>query len=124
MRGMDTLGSARGPLLALHRILMEIERGDYEKRHGRVHPGGLLDLLLYHPTFAWLRSLSAAIARLDELADAPPDAAARAEWVLAMRTLLRPDAEGGEFQRRYAECLARSPEALHAHAVVMRALPR
>jgi hypothetical protein len=120
----DPLGPARAPLLALHRILIDLERGEYEKLHGRVNPAGLYDLLLHHPSFAWMRPLSAAIARLDELPDTPESATARAEWLLAMRTLLRPDPEGGVFQRRYAECLARSPEALHAHAVVMRALPR
>jgi len=115
---------ARAPLLALHRVLIDLERGEYEKRHGRVTPATLLDLLLHHPQFEWLRPLSVAIAAMDQMPATPDTLAMRIAWVETMRELLSPDPELGGFQRHYAARLARSPEALHAHAMVVKVLPR
>ena len=56
----------RRSLLDLHKALLDAQQIRYEREHGRVRSSGeLLGLVLEHPAFAWLRSLSALIARLD-----------------------------------------------------------
>jgi hypothetical protein len=61
------IAELRGGLLDLHKSLMDAQRVRYEREHGRVRtPNEFLGLVLEHPAFAWLRSLSALIAQLDE----------------------------------------------------------
>ncbi|HEX3060151.1 MAG TPA: hypothetical protein VHP62_12360, partial [Usitatibacter sp.] len=57
----------RHSILELHKALLDAQRIRYEREHGRIRSSGeLLGLVLEHPAFAWLRQLSALIARLDE----------------------------------------------------------
>jgi len=61
------IAELRTTLLDLHKSLMDAQRVRYEREHGRIQtPNEFLGLLLEHPSFAWLRSLSALIAQLDE----------------------------------------------------------
>src|SRR5687767_7029024 len=81
----------RTALLDLHRALVEGERRDYEKAHGRVSGGDFLQALIRDPAFAWLTPLTRLIARLDELEDAEgegtqPESAATV--LAAIRALL------------------------------------
>ncbi|HKJ22962.1 MAG TPA: hypothetical protein VKA13_07725, partial [Gammaproteobacteria bacterium] len=57
----QTLDDLHGPLLHLHKTLLEIERKAYEKAHGRLSANELLKLALNDQQFAWLRELSALI---------------------------------------------------------------
>src|SRR5881296_4090784 len=57
-------------LLSLHGVLLDRERRAYEERHGSVASRQLLHLLLHDEQFSWLRSLSAMIAKIDEVVDA------------------------------------------------------
>src|SRR5258706_12368031 len=70
-KGMPTpdefVQQLRHSILELHKALLDAQRIRYEREHGRIQSAGeLLGLVLEHPTFAWLRQLSALIARLDE----------------------------------------------------------
>ena len=57
----------RHSVLALHKALLDAQRIRYEREHGRISTSGeFLGLVLEHPSFAWLRTLSALIARIDE----------------------------------------------------------
>ncbi len=57
----------RHSLLDLHKALLDAQRIRYEREHGRISTSGeFLGLVLEHPVFAWLRTLSALIARIDE----------------------------------------------------------
>src|SRR6516225_7032041 len=82
----------RHALLDLHKALMDAQRIAYERTHGRIATSGeFLGLVLEHPEFAWLRSLSALIARLDEWLDddkADPDELNAV--VTALRALVEP----------------------------------
>ena len=60
----DRLRDLSERLLKLHRVLLDRERVAYETRHGSVAAGDLFRLVLDDPQFAWLRSLSALIARI------------------------------------------------------------
>lgn len=120
----DRLRDLSGRLLRLHRILLDGERRAYETRHGSVAAGDLFRLVLDDPQFAWLRLLSALIARIDAAVDddevlAPDDVdAAFAE----VYRLLKGGA-GGEFQDKYHDALQRSPDVVMAHAEVSKLFP-
>lgn len=124
------LEGVRRALLHLHKGLLEVERGAYEKVYGRLASGAeLLQLVIQHPWFAWLRPVSEIVVRIDEMLDAKAeepvterDAAALLQQV---RSLLRP-AEGSgneEFSRRYQQALQQDPGIILAHAEVIRNLP-
>ena len=76
------------------------------------------------PNFRWLRSLSGAMAELDELLDEVPLLDERHTRVVRMRfdALVTEDEGAGEFGVRYREYLQRSPEVVMAHAMVRIAL--
>ncbi len=118
------LRPVRQALLDLHKQLLESERAQYEGAHGRVQPGELLQLLLNDPRFAWLRSVSELIVRIDEMAEADePPAADAVDQVLSIvdRLLSQPDS-GSDFARKYEETLQRHPELVVHHGRVMHAL--
>lgn len=113
-------------LLRLHKSLLDGERAAYERLHGPIPSNGaFLQLVLGHPSFAWLRDLSRSMSRLDELAEAKetsPAEALRAQRA-SLRTLLTPMQDGEEFNRRYHDALERNPDAALAHAAVLDLLP-
>jgi len=115
---MSTLAQLRRPLLDLHKTLVDAEREDYERTRGRMSDGDFLKALIDEPAFAWLGALTALIVRLEEFES--PDLPK--EYVAEIRRLLKPDAGGSPFQRKYGDLLQRRPEALVAHGAVMRAL--
>jgi hypothetical protein len=53
------LREVRLKILHLHKALLEIERKSYERIHGTINSGELLQLAINHPQFAWLRLVSA-----------------------------------------------------------------
>ena len=111
-------------LLKLHKALLETERVVYERVHGRVTSGELLQLVLNHEQFVWLRPISELIVLIDELLDADePVTAGDAEALLARaRTLLRPLETGSEFERRYHAALQQEPAVVLAHGEVRLSL--
>src|SRR5262247_1110277 len=60
------LGELRGRLLHLHKMLLELERQDHERRSGRVSTGELLQLVINNAQFAWLGVISALLVEIDE----------------------------------------------------------
>jgi hypothetical protein len=113
----------RRRLLELHRVLVDAEREAWERAHGRVTDRAFLDLLIKDPAFAWLGALTALIVRLDELAEEErQDRQALEDCTAKLRELLRPDEAGGDFQRRYAELVQRSPAVVVAHGAAMQVL--
>jgi hypothetical protein len=115
---MPSLQDLRRPLLELHKTLVDAERESYERGRGRMSDGEFLKALIDDPAFAWLGALTALIVRLEEV----EDAVLPKEYVAEIRRLLKPDAEGSAFQRKYGEWLQNRPEALVAHGAVIRAL--
>jgi hypothetical protein len=120
----DRLRDLSSRLLRLQRLLLDDERRAYEARHGVVAPGDLVRLVLDDPQFAWLRSLSALIARIDAAVDG--DDALRSEDVdAAFREVFRllKGGAGGQFQDKYHDALQRSPDVVMAHAEVSKMFP-
>ena len=117
------LGEVRLKILHLHQALLEIERKSYERIHGRVNSGELLQLVINHPQFAWLRTISALITQIDEMfdTDEPPAAEDVTNLVIQARQLLTSPGDE-EFRDRYQQALQREPDAVMAHAALMTLL--
>jgi len=111
---MGRMENARSALLSLHRALVDFERRNYEKTHGRTSGGEFLQALVRDPSLAWLAPLTSQIARLDELAEAKEAAAQRRTWRARTRSLLRT----GDYARR----IESSPDVAFAHAAALHAL--
>ena len=120
----DRLRALSERLLRLHRVLLDGERLAYETRHGVVAAGDLFRLVLDDPQFAWLRSLSALIARIDAAIDSE-DALSSHDVDAAFREVFRllKGGAGGEFQDKYHEALQRSPDVVMAHSEVSKLFP-
>ena len=112
-------------LLRLHGLLLNRERRAYEREHGALASRALLDLLLNDEGFAWLRSLSGMVARIDELVDDDsPLPAELIERVFADTVHLLKSGEDTSFHAKYVDALQDSPEIVMAHAEVSKLLPR
>ena len=114
----------RDRLLKLHKALLDWERAQYEHAYGQVRSSGdMLQLVLGHDQFAWLRSYSGLIVRIDEwlVSDQPSRQDAEAFWEEAGK-LTTPGEEADAPQDRYREAIDSSPEAAMAHASIRDAL--
>jgi hypothetical protein len=135
----ESLSNVRRTLLDLHKALIERERAAYEKGHGAVSPGEMLQLLIRDEAFSWLHPISELIVRVDELisnardrrrptAARPPmtpdqvNAEAEILMVEARELLTAGDAPGG-FRQRYDAVLQADPSIVLMHRAVMSALP-
>lgn len=59
-------------LLELHKTLLDLEKGEYEKNNGPIsNLNNYFQLVVSHDDFQWLRSLSVLIATLDEAIENP-----------------------------------------------------
>jgi hypothetical protein len=119
------LADVRHTLLDLHKTLLDAGRIRYEREHGRIATtGAFLGLVLEHPEFAWLRSLSALIAQLDEWmeeGDNPADPALQG-ILAALRGLVGPERGHPTFSAKYWTLVEAVPEALVAHVKLWRLL--
>ena len=117
------LTELRGPLLHLHKTLLELERQDYEKRFGRVNTGELLQLVINHTQFAWLRIISALVVEIDEVLDGEePATLSDFEDLISQARLLFTAPGNEEFKAKYQAALQREPAVVMAHAAVMKLL--
>ena len=113
-------------LLQLHKTLIDWQRREYETVHGRLQTTQLLQVIFNDPSFAWLRTMSGLIVRIDEALDVKPT---RAEAELtetgplmaAARELIAPEA-GSTYAMRYHAALQELPEAVLAHRDLVQLL--
>ena len=118
------LAELRRLLLQLHKILIDWQRADYERVHGRLQTTQLLTIMFNDQEFAWLRSMSGLIVRIDETLEpsprpSSPAAEPRAEvgtgpLVAGARELIAPE-PGSAYASRYHAALQELPEAVLAH---------
>ena len=114
---IERLRNLRQSLLHLHKVLLDDERATYERVHGQVNSGELLQLVINHEQFAWLHAISELVVEIDEMfdADEPLTSEAAASLVENARALLTPSETGNEFERKYFAALQREPDAVLAH---------
>ena len=104
-------------LLQLHKTLIDWQRSEYESVHGRLQTTQLLNVMFNDPAFAWLRSMSGLIVRIDETLEAKPPKSEPSETgplVAAARDLVSPEA-GSPYAQRYHAALQELPDAVLAH---------
>ena len=118
------LEDVRRALLRVHKALLDDARIRYEREQGRIEgSGALLRLVLTDPWFDWLHPLSGLVVQIDELLAADEPRASDGEALLSQaRTLLRPDASGDGFQRRYHRAVQDAPDVLIAHVAAGRVM--
>jgi hypothetical protein len=109
-------------LLQLHKTLIDWQRRDYETTHGRLQTTQLLQVIFNDPAFAWLRTMSGLIVRIDEALEVkPPDVSETGPLVAAARELIAPEA-GSPYAGRYHAALQELPEAVLAHRDLVQLL--
>ena len=103
-------------LLQLHKTLIDWQRADYERVHGRLQVTQLLNVMFNDADFAWLRSMSGLIVRIDEALEVKPkkDPIESGPLVAAARELIAPEA-GTLYAQRYHAALQELPDAVLAH---------
>ena len=126
----DGLKDLRQGLLRLHKLLLDLERRDYERARGRIgNSYEFLQLVLKDPWFDWLHRLSELIVQIDESLDtrdvetAMTEDDAKALFERA-KALLAPSESGTQFQKNYFLALQQSPDVVLLHSEVMRLLGR
>jgi hypothetical protein len=114
------LEDVRRGLLRVHKALLEDARIRYEREQGRIEgSGALLRLVLNDPWFAWLHPLSGLVVQIDELLAADEPTRADGEDLLNQaRSLMRPDANGEGFAKRYHRAIQDVPDVLIAHVAL------
>jgi len=114
---MMLLTRIRAALLRLHKTLLDWERSDYERVHGRQSTTDLLNAFLQDPHFAWLRPMSQLIVHIDEmLENATPPAPSEVQAVVTrLKALTTPGENGEGAGGRYAQALQENPETVFAH---------
>lgn len=96
-------------MLQLHKLLVDHTKEQYEKIHGTVAgPSTLFKLLVEHPSFQWLRSLSETIVAMDEALETDPPATQEAV-VKMIHGRLFPE-EPNEFSQKLNECMNEKQE--------------
>lgn len=119
---MERLRDLRLRLLQLHKSLLEMERRDFEKMFGRVTTGELLQLVINHAQFGWLRMISALVVEIDEIlnGDEPATLGDFADLTNQARLLFTSGTE--EFNTKYQSALQREPGVVMAHSNLMQVL--
>lgn len=126
----DNLKILRQGLLRLHKLLLDLERRDYERARGPISNSyEFLQLVLKDPWFDWLHRLSELIVQIDETLDThdlekPATEADASALVDRARTLLSASETGTEFQKNYFLALQQSPDVVLLHSEIMRLLGR
>ena len=114
-RDRALLSELRRLLLHLHKTLIDWQRTDYERLNGRLQTTQLLQVIFDDPSFAWLRTMSGLIVRIDEALEVkPPDVSETGPLVAQARELVAPEA-GTPYAMRYHAALQELPEAVLAH---------
>ncbi|HZN01835.1 MAG TPA: hypothetical protein VFB70_20675 [Pyrinomonadaceae bacterium] len=124
----ENLKALRTGMLRLHKILLDLERRDYERARGKISNSyEFLQLVLKDPWFDWLHRLSELIVQIDETLDSrdpdEPTTEEDAKELLARaKSLLAPAETGTEFQKNYFLALQQSPDVVLLHAELIRML--
>ena len=116
---LKRLQELRRNLLHLHKTLLDMERADFERVSGRLNSGELLQLVINHAQFAWLRQISALVVEMDEMLSAEEPATARdGENILSQARVLFSVAADKSFRDKYQAALQREPAVVMAHAEI------
>jgi len=120
---LSHLRELRRSLLHLHKTLLDMERADFERLSGRLTSGELLQLVINHAQFAWLRQISALVVQMDEMLSAEePATESDVDNLLDQARLLFTSPGDETFREKYQAALQREPAAVMAHAEIAKLL--
>jgi len=121
--GTHRLFDLRLGLLRLHKALLDHERINFERVSGRVSSGELLQLVITHPQFAWLRMISALATQIDEILASEEQVSDEEVTNLIVKTRqLFTSFDNEEFRHKYQTALQKEPEVVMAHSELMKLL--
>lgn len=111
------LKEARFLLLKLHKLLVDIERENYEKENGQITSGQFLNLLLNDSDFSWLRKFSTLIVEIDEMLDLDDGYTEQMidKQFSQMRNLLNLENADDNFKTKYQNMLQSNSEVAGKH---------
>src|SRR5436190_9695381 len=100
-----------------------MERQSFERTHGGVNSGELLQLVINDSQFAWLRVVSALVVQIDEMLDAdePVSDTDLINLLTGARQLFTESEDRG-FRQKYQAALQQEPEVVMAHSALMKLL--
>jgi hypothetical protein len=118
----EKLVALRLTLLQLHKTLLDMERRDYEREHGKVNTGELFRLVIDHEQFAWLHNISEFVVRLDETlaGEVPVTPEDTRSAIMLARKMFAPSESGDAFQKHYFDAIQRDPAVVMEHAELAR----
>ena len=116
------LVALREALLRLHKSLLEMERREYEKLHGKVTAGELFRLVVDDAQFAWLHNISEFVVRIDENLESDKGVSEEdsSGSMLLARKMFTPTESGDSFQKRYYDAIQKEPTVVMEHAELAR----
>ncbi|MGA2431407.1 MAG: hypothetical protein ABSH13_23120 [Candidatus Acidiferrum sp.] len=118
----EKLVALRLALLQLHKTLLDMERREYERVHGKVNTGELFRLVIDHEQFAWLHNISEFVVRLDEslAGEVPVTPEDTRSAIMLARKMFAPSESGDAFQKRYFDAIQQDPAVVIEHAELAR----
>ena len=116
------LVALREALLRLHKSLLEMERREYERLHGKVTAGELFRLVVDDAQFAWLHNISEFVVRIDENLESDKGVSEEdsSGSMLLARKMFTPTESGDSFQKRYYDAIQKDPTVVMEHAELAR----
>jgi hypothetical protein len=123
---LKDLSDVRHSFLALHTLLLGIERAAYEKTFGKPSSGEMLKLVIGDEQFAWLHVISELVVRIDEMLDSdePVTLSAAASVIDYSINVLKPSEVHPNFQQKYLAALQNEPDVIFAHREAHQILSR
>jgi hypothetical protein len=121
----DRLLELRTKILQQHKIMLEFERRDFEALFGKVNAGELLQLLIDHAQFAWLRRMSDLIVLIDETAadkEFPMTDQNAEDYIAQAKALFDKDNPDEDFALRYHAVVEDDPDAFLKHSEIKKLL--
>ena len=120
--GRQKLVALREALLRLHKSLLEMERREYEKLHGKVTAGELFRLVVDDAQFAWLHNISEFVVRIDENLESDKGVSEEdsSGSMLLARKMFTQTESGDSFQKRYYDAIQKDPTVVMEHAELAR----
>ena len=104
---IQLLKESRLKLLRLHKLLVDIERENFENLNGKVSSGHYLNLLVNDSNFEWLRKFSTLIAEIDEMLDLDDGCSINMinKHLSQMRNLLDAETIDEDFNKKFKNLL-------------------
>ena len=119
-RKKTLLKEARLQLLKLHKLLVDIERENYERANGQITSGQFLNLLLNDKSFSWLRKFSTLIVEIDEMFDLDDGFSESMldKHLSVMRDLFSMENADDDFKTKYQNILQSDTEVAGRHSEI------